>query len=296
MPDSYILIGHPIGHSLSPVIHRAAHRALSSDAEYGLVDCPDEDAVRAQIRRIASGELVGANVTVPWKQLAYDSAEVHAETARDVGVANVLARGPRGEIVAHNTDASGLAAELRKALTDLGPTSPGGPVSLIVGTGGAALAAAVACKLAGSRSVYVTGRRMEAGVSPTVWPSASKWQRLGVEAVAWPSPSPEALKQVLPSVDLVVQATSAGMKGTEGGGELARLFPWSGLKKRVCVYDLVYTPRRTPFLERAEQEGHLSRGGLGMLVRQAALAIQIWTGKEPPLAPMARAAEEALGL
>ncbi len=296
MPDSFILIGHPVGHSLSPAIHRAAYEALGLDAEYHLVDCADEDAVRVQVSKIKTGEIKGANVTIPWKQIAYDCADVHAETARDVGACNVLSLGSGGEIVAHNTDASALAAELKKVVADLGAALTTGPAALIIGTGGAALAAAVACKRAGCRRVTVTGRRMVAGVSPTVWPHAREWERLCVTPCAWPSPSPEALKEVLSTVDLIVQATSAGMKGAEGGEQLAQVFPWSGLSRRVAVYDLVYTPKVTPFLRRAEQEGHLARGGLGMLVGQAAFAIQIWTGQQPPLASMTRAAEEALGL
>jgi shikimate dehydrogenase len=94
---------------------------------------------------------------------------------------------------------------------------------------------------------------------------------------------------------VIVQATSAGMKGTSGGEELAARLPWARLSPLVA-YDLVYNPPTTPFLRAAAEHGHWARGGLGMLVGQAARAIEIWWGVRPPSAPLERAARQALGL
>jgi shikimate dehydrogenase len=77
---------------VSPAIHGRAYELLEMDASYGLADCPDEASVKVQVEAMRRGDLRGANVTVPWKQVAYDLADVHDQTAQDVGVANVLAR------------------------------------------------------------------------------------------------------------------------------------------------------------------------------------------------------------
>jgi len=100
---------------VSPVIHQAAYDELGMDARYGLEDCADEEAVLRQVEKIRSGELAGANVTVPWKKVAFDAADEWDQSAEDVGVANVLCRTPEGKIRAYNTDAMGLASDLIRA-------------------------------------------------------------------------------------------------------------------------------------------------------------------------------------
>src|ERR1051325_3767698 len=89
--ETFVLIGHPVGHSLSPVIHEAAYRALNVGGNrYVAVDCPQEVAVRQQFGALRRGSVAGANVTVPWKRLALDLAGEADASARDVGAANVL--------------------------------------------------------------------------------------------------------------------------------------------------------------------------------------------------------------
>lgn len=300
--ERFVLIGHPVSHSVSPAIHGAAYEILGRAGQYCLVDASSAAEVREVIERIASGELVGANVTVPWKQLALQCADRVDSSAADVGAANVLSRDAEGKIVAYNTDASALAEELRAAKEALGPVSRN--AALVLGTGGAALAAVVSCQRAGFDPVYVTGRRFVAGTSSDPFPLATEWRRLGARMVLWPTASGDVAPrpadvavwgEILPELAAVVQATSAGMKNTAGGTELAELIPWAELEPLVA-YDLVYNPPQTPFLRLAEEHGHQARGGLGMLVGQAAQAIEIWWGTKPPSAPLSRAAEQALGL
>src|SRR5690606_35758098 len=108
----FLLVGHPVGHSVSPSIHAAAYKMLGHpDARYSVLDCPTEADVRRVFERLRSGELAGANVTVPHKTLALSLADRVDDSARDVGAANVLAC-VQGEIVAYNTDAPALAEEL----------------------------------------------------------------------------------------------------------------------------------------------------------------------------------------
>ncbi len=296
MSKRFILIGHPVGHSVSPAIHHAAYEQLGLDARYDLVDCPDEAAVLAQVALIRSGALTGANVTVPWKKVAFDAADEVDESAARVGVANVLARSAEGRIVAYNTDAIGLADELisatRAAKVDVAARSG----ALIVGNGGATRAAVVACQMNGIERVAVTARRFDAQVPSREWPHGAAFVELGAELLAWPrSDEAKAVSTFLASAHLMVQATSAGMKGAEGGEALAELLPWSAFEPGVA-YDLVYNPPITPFLKTAQALGHRAEGGLGMLVGQAAHAIRIWTGTQPESEPLLLAARNRLGL
>jgi shikimate 5-dehydrogenase len=94
--------------------------------------------------------------------------------------------------------------------------------------------------------------------------------------------------------DLVIQATSAGMAGGDPGEDVSGIVPWARLPPHAIAYDVVYNPRTTPFLRAARERGLTAVDGLGMLVRQAGLSIQLWTGQAPPLERMRQAAEEAL--
>jgi shikimate dehydrogenase len=280
----FALVGHPVSHSLSPAIHGAAYAELGLDARYDLLDAPDEAAVGRAVAAVRRGELTGANVTVPWKQVALALADRADASASDVGAANVLARGAAGEVVAHNTDVPGLAAELAEL-----SASP--RVALVLGAGGAALAAVASARRLGA-AVRVTARRFDAAVSDASWPNAAELRRLGASLVAWPSPGSRL--DGASDVDLVIQATSAGMSGASSGDAVADVVPWSRLRPGAVAYDLVYNPRVTPFLERAAAAGVTARGGLGMLVGQAAFAFELWLERPAPRAVMRAAAEAAL--
>jgi shikimate dehydrogenase len=287
----YILIGHPLGHSVSPAIHGAAYRFLGVTAEYVLRDVPSEAGVLAEVDRIRRGEIAGANVTVPWKQVALRAADVLDESARVTRAANVLSRDPAGRVVAHNTDAWGLADELELYKTELGAVGAERDTALVVGNGGAALAAVVGCGYAGFSRVIVAARKWEASLERSAWPLAAEFEALGAHCVPLAAASWQAdAARIL----AVVQATSAGMKGMAGGQLLADTLELHRLPRSIA-YDLVYNPSVTPFLEAARAAGHLARGGLGMLVEQAARALEIWFGVRPPRAPLLEAAQTALG-
>jgi shikimate dehydrogenase len=234
---------------------------------------------------VRTGEIAGANVTVPWKQVALGLADRADASASDVGAANVLVRDAAGAIVAHNTDVPALAFELRELVG-----SPG--VALVLGAGGAALAAVAAARRLGA-DVRVTARRFDANVDADTWPNAAALRRLGATLLAWPAATGQVLDAAA-GAKLVLQATTAGMSGAAAGDAVADVVPWSRLAPGAVAYDLVYNPSATPFLERARVANVTARGGLGMLVGQAALAFELWLGRTAPRAAMQRAAETAL--
>lgn len=279
----FVLIGHPVSHSISPAIHRAAYRALDLPHQYEASDCPDEDSVEHQVQRVRTGEIAGANVTVPHKLLALSLADVVDASAQHVGAANVLLRDTAGKVVAHNTDALALTDELGRGAPQ--------QTALVLGNGGAALAAVVACRGTGVGKVYVTARRFSAEMSQAQWPMGAALRALGAELLPWDD---GALVPVLQQAAFVVQATSAGMKGAGPGEEINRVLPWSAVPRDALLYDLVYNPAQTPFLARARALGLRGSNGLGMLVGQAARAFTLWLGVAAPIASMREAAEQAL--
>jgi shikimate dehydrogenase len=171
----------------------------------------------------------------------------------------------------------------------------GRPAALVLGNGGAARAAVVACQMAGIVQVGVSARRFKSELGREHWDNAAAFRDLGALLLAWPDTKSEEVAEYLQSTHLLVQATSAGMKGTQGGGELCEALPWESFHGGVA-YDLVYNPPVTPFLSRAAELGHAAVGGLGMLVGQARDAIEIWVGQKPERGPMMSAARRALGL
>lgn len=290
---TFVLIGHPVGHSISPAIHQAAYEALGlSSNRYVCVDCPDEEAVRAQLESLRRGEIAGANVTVPHKRLALALADRVDGAAREVGAANVLVPERIGgerlcRVAAYNTDVGALADELSAGCA--APRS-----ALVIGSGGAALAAVAACRMLGTGEIHVTARRWRKDVPSAAWPRAHELIALGARPLCWPSPPTSTWEAVVARVDLIVQATSAGMQGADPGVDVSTIIPWQRVGSRAFAYDVVYNPPSTPFLSRARERGMNARGGLGMLVGQAARAIELWLGVEAPLVAMRRAAERAL--
>ncbi len=294
----FVLIGHPVAHSLSPAIHRAAYHALGVEHDYDLIDAPDEAAVRHTVDALRAGRIAGANVTVPHKRLALELADRAHPLAAGTGAANVLAR-EGGEVVAYNTDVLALVDELEARAS-------GARVAAVVGNGGAALAAVAACRSLHVDTVGVVARSWHADRNLDEWPRAELFRKAGATVMPWPSEpvsgraesdhvAGDAWSTLVASSQIIVQATSAGMLGVGEGESVRDIVPWLRLAPDTLAFDVVYNPPVTPFLEAAHAAGVASEGGLGMLVGQAARAIELWLGTEPPREPMRQAAEQALG-
>ncbi|HET7539203.1 MAG TPA: shikimate dehydrogenase [Polyangiaceae bacterium] len=286
----FVLIGHPVAHSLSPVIHRAAYQELGLPHSYDLVDCPDEAAVVKVVEALRAGEISGANVTIPWKRLALKLADLVSPAVQRVGVANVLARGADGAIVAHNTDVPALTEEFQRLSGSVRRV-------LVIGNGGSAPAVVAAAQDAGADRIALTARKFVATVPESEWPHASEFVARGVTPLGWPESDARAksrLRETVARIDLIVNCTSAGMAGADDGQKLADIVPWEHIPQSALAYDLIYNPALTPFLQRAQSCGLGAENGLGMLVAQAALAIELWLSLSPPRAALLLAAKAEL--
>ncbi len=280
----FALLGHPVSHSLSPAIHAVAYRELRADASYRLLDCPTEADLEAAVVSIRSGELHGANVTVPWKRDALKLADIVDPSAAQVGAANVLVArggGPRFRVEAFNTDALALVEELETAGELRG-------IACVIGAGGAALAACWALQRLGFSDIRVLGRSFK---DPR---RCAVFQRLGAQPMLWSSAVMGDWSDVAAAADVVVQATSAGMEGADPGEVVCDVVPWERLAPETVAMDVVYRPEVTPFLAAAKRHGLKAVGGLGMLIGQAALSIELWLGQRPSAEGLRRDLEERL--
>lgn len=279
----FAVIGDPIGHSKSPVMQAAAMRALGLAHTYEArrVTADELSSVIAMLR---DGVYDGLNVTVPYKERVLSLADVLDPSARLAGAANTLVRAEDGRVVAHNTDAPALAAEIRRLSGD--SSFGAGDRALVLGSGGAARAAVAALGIhLGAREIVVRARAF-ADVERA-------------RAFAATAPCPITLEPWAPSTGgeerttAIVQATSAGMRGADPGDSVAGVVAWEALPANAVALDVVYAPRNTPWLAAARRRGLRCDDGLGMLARQGALALELWLGPtvKAPLEAMREALE-----
>ncbi len=258
-------------------MHAAGLRALGLPHTYEALRVTANELPRV-VEALRAGAYDGLNVTLPHKERVLALVDELDASARAVGAANTLVRSPKGLLVAYNTDAPALAAELSGLAGARAPWSS--ERALIIGSGGAARAAIAAVASLGVREIAVRARSF---ADPSRLEHFSKIAPAPIEAQPWrPSAESERLTRV------VVQATSAGMKGADGGEVVAEVVAWSDLPPGAVALDVVYTPRDTPFLRAARRNGVRSDDGLGMLARQGALALELWLDAAGggPLAPL----------
>jgi shikimate dehydrogenase len=278
-PRRFAVIGDPIAHSKSPVMHAAAFRALGLPHTYEAVRAAVDD-LAGVLSALRAGRFDGLNVTVPHKQRVLAMVDVVDESARISGAANTLVRGEGGRIVAYNTDAPALAAEFRVLAGDEFPWT--NARALVLGSGGAARAAVTAFAIhLGVPDIVVRARafadevRREAFVREAPCPlTARPWSALRDDR--------DDDAQIL----ALVQATSAGMLGADSGEAAAGMVAWDRLASQAVAIDVVYAPRETPWLRAARARGIRCDDGLGMLARQGALALELWLEVPAPLGVM----------
>lgn len=269
------LIGGPrqVLRSLSPAIHNAAYAALGMDWVY--VCFPVEPPVLAEaLRGLLGAGIGGCNVTMPHKRSAAGAVDRLEGLAATTGAVNTVAlRG--GRAVGWNTDGEGLTAFLREAGID-----GRGAAVLVIGSGGSARSVVAGVAAQGAASVTVLARDpVRAGALAPLAGSA-RFRAAGLGT---------ASSDLVASADLIVNATPVGQEGEEP------LIPTGAIQPGAAVVDLIYDPAETPLVQAAAHRGARAFGGLGMLVHQAALAFEIFTGESAPLDAMWAGARAAAG-
>jgi len=264
------VLGQPVAHSRSPAMHEAAlaELGLGDEWSYEAIEVAPAD-FEARVRAMAAGGFVGANVTVPHKLAALAIAAESTPAARAIGAANTLSfDGPA--IAAENTDAAGLLGALGRP--------PEGLRALVLGAGGSARA--------------VVWALADGGAEVAIWNRTAERaellaRRLGGTAV-------DATRAAsLERFDLIVNATTVGMSQARGreGPTLKELpIDADSLEARHIVVDLAYGTVETELVRIAKRRGAEAVDGLEVLVHQGAASLRIWTGLDPPIETMRRAA------
>jgi len=292
------LIGYPLEHSLSPAIHQAALLARGIPGEYQLYPIPPlpegAEMLDKLLNRLRRSEIHGLNVTIPHKQAVLDRLDDLTRDARLIGAANTLyARG--SQIIGHNTDGLGFRLDLHT----LGCSSSTAGDALVLGAGGSACAV-VSILLSDGWRVTLASRRLEQASQlaaryrainksrqEQILPAHLQVIELKPAPLALYLSQRDAPRQPL----LVVNTTPVGMAPHVDDS------PWPAeipLPEGAYIYDLVYNPAETRLVRAARQAGLLAANGLGMLVQQAALSFERWTGQDAPLQMMVEAATAAL--
>jgi shikimate dehydrogenase len=253
------ILGWPVEHSRSPLIHRWWLRKYGMAGDYIRKPVPP-DAIGEALTGFAGSGLVGGNVTVPYKEAAFAACGHVSDVARRLGAVNTIWVSGR-DLHGDNTDAHGFAANM----DDHQPGWRDRDVALILGAGGAARAVIHAVMEAGYSDIVVLNR------TPERAEALARHFGGKVRATGF-----EALDDCLPAAGLVVNATSAGMGGSQG---LA--VEWSKADPAAIATDIVYTPLVTPFLRGAQARGLAVVDGLGMLLHQAAPGFERWFGLRP---------------
>jgi len=266
------VVGWPIAHSRSPLIHSFWLRSLGIDGVY------DRVAVRpGEFGEFAEGlgraGLIGANVTVPHKEAAFIACGRLTANAGDLGAVNTLWR-EKGELCGDNTDVVGFLANLDEQAPGWRDTTR---TAVVLGAGGAARAVIRALISAGTERIIIVNRTVERAerLASRFAPAA--------RAAPW-----GALPRLLTDADLLVNASSLGMTG-----QPALEIDLGALAARALVADIVYVPLETPLLAAARSRGLRAIDGLGMLLHQAAPGFERWFGVRPAVTPELRALVEA---
>lgn len=262
------VIGNPLSHTLSPLMHNCYFQALKLNHIYVPLEV-EEKELSIAIQGLWSLGFIGANVTIPYKEKIMDYLVEISEEARMIGAVNTLVRSAEG-FKGENTDGKGFLNSLKE-----NNWFPQGKKVVLLGAGGAARAVGTTLALNGAREVTIVNRTL-----PKAKEIAHKISnQIGIKAsvTGWDDLS---LKDAVPNADIIINTTPLGMKPNLNEAPPLNT-EW--LRPGQLVADLIYNPLTTKFLEDAKRQGADTVNGLGMLIHQGIFSFELWTGKKPPV-------------
>ena len=275
------LIGKPLAHSISPVFQQAALDHLGLEARYELWET-ERQALAERVAAMRRPDCLGANVTVPYKELVIPMLDETDPLANRIGAVNTIVNRD-GRLCGYNTDMTGFA----RALREEGSFDPSGAHVVLLGAGGAGRAVTMA--LVGGKAASVT-------ISDIVPQRADRLVHdLGrqVETILRNvPPTKDSLAAVMKECQLLVNCTPIGMRHSKEEHDLP--IPAELIPAGVLIFDIIYNPLETRLLAEAKRRGARTLGGLSMLVYQGAASLELWTAGQAPLDVMFRAARKAL--
>jgi shikimate dehydrogenase len=264
------LIGYPLGHSLSPKIHTAALKACDLEGDYSLfpIEPNDKVGLKKLLDQVRAGEIQGLNVTIPHKQNVIEFVDELTSTAKSVGAVNTIYLKDK-KLIGGNTDANGFLTDLKRFTGNRASEIGDCKSAIVLGAGGSARAVVYAL-LNDNWNVTLTSRRLEQ--AQELAKSFTNYQLPITNYDDLPTYNFQTFQ-------LIINTTPLGMTPNIDQSPLPENLP---LPANIFIYDLVYNPRETKLVRDARLQGLQATTGLGMLIEQAALAFETWTGKNPP--------------
>lgn len=256
----FAVFGNPIVQSLSPTIHQMFAEQCNEVISYEKILAPEDGFVAAAAEFLAQADVVGCNVTMPFKLDAYNMAKVDDQAAKDAKAVNTLMNHPCGEVMGFNTDGVGLVNDLLNNNTELADKR-----ILLIGAGGAARGVISPLLGAGVQSLTLANRTL------------ARAEQVAAEAGQGKIDVVELTNAAAVKPHIIINSTAASLNNT-----LPLELSSNLVEECELVYDMVYKKQPTLFMQEAEGLGVAKTlDGLGMLVEQAAAAFSIWTGKRP---------------
>ncbi|MFA5668447.1 MAG: shikimate dehydrogenase [Balneolaceae bacterium] len=255
----YLLIGNPIEHSVSPIMHNTALQHYNLPGEYVALSVTGND-ITSLIAHCNKAEFLGANITIPHKETLFDVVDVLSDEAMEIGAINTIVKADN-KLIGHNTDGFGFLAPLEEVEDELE-----GGRAVIFGTGGATKAIIYALQSLNMLEIVLVSRRpgvYDNDDDSIIRCNYDNWSVFAGEA------------------SIIINATPLGMHPNVNASPV-RNSELEYLKGKIC-YDIVYNPRKTYFLQQAETAGGFPIGGLDMLIYQGAKSFKLWTGQEFPV-------------
>ncbi len=269
------VIGDPIEHSLSPIMHNAAIAEMKLDLIYVPFRIQASDLETA-IAGFSTIDLQGFSVTIPHKQAIIPFLSEITEGAKAIGAVNTVWKSTQGW-GGTNTDIVGFVSPLRDR-----PWNQA--IAVVLGNGGAARAVVAGCAELGFAEIHVVGRSAEKRQE-----FAQNWTLTSLSVHPW-----EQISALLPQADLIVNTTPIGMSPHSDQSPLTDEQA-AQIPSTAIAYDLIYVPNPTRFLQQAQRQGASTIDGLEMLVQQGAAALEIWTQQSVPDGIMRRSLRTHLG-
>ncbi|GAE33333.1 shikimate dehydrogenase [Halalkalibacter akibai] len=277
MEKVFGLLGHPVGHSMSPLIHNDAFQVLNIEARYHAFDV-QPNHVKEAIDGIRALNLSGCNVTVPHKIAVMEFLDEIDDEATQIGAVNTIVN-KEGKLIGYNTDGRGYV----KSLLEETGEEIGSKKFLIIGAGGAARGIVTALLRQGIGQLTITNRTLE-----KAQPLLKLAQVYETDACAIEKHKAEL---TLNEFDVIINTTSIGMSPNIEESPISL----KNMKRGTIVSDLIYNPIETKLLKDAKQQGAKTVNGIGMFVNQAVLAFEHWTGENPDPLRMEKIVLQQLG-
>jgi shikimate dehydrogenase len=278
MKELYV-IGDHVENSFSPIMHSAALKYLGLEHEYKYDSLHlTKNKLQSFVDKIRNGDIHGASVTIPFKEIILQYVDTLTKEAEMIQAANTVYN-KYGKVIAHNTDGIGFIQSLQECGINIRNKK-----AIIIGSGGAAKAIAISLLLNDIESIYIVNRteKRAKALSQIIKNTLQKDVKTGTIA---------SLPKYISDTDILINATSVGMKGNLEG---VSLIPSSLLHKKLIVFDIIYNPSKTALLVDADQKGATTINGIDMLIHQGAEQFKLFTGRNPPLSIMKQAILEVI--